>query len=370
MARERNSWLRRDCAGSVAALCLAILAAGCDLLEREVYPVMRSELQVEEGSSDGSRPRFRWLDSHRIVALVGERPDPKPRDRRRMIQSMKVWDLRTNAVSTLVPEDVDALCLADGLFRYMVRKTGTDGKEILEFYSGTEGAMNKVMAGRYDYLTCRPLADLPLPDWTRSIRNPETNLRRLRPEHGFLVIDRDSPTDWPRSIRLYRSGDGHSQGIDLSAMLGKPEPSPSTMGIYATWHAHREAYYVRALKGGDPSWWLHPDGRLEKLWVVNKGDIRFTAPTGAGPLVPTNAFPITAANGVVQGAQGDNGLYSLEDFKNPRRLVKGRIGQEIEVSPDGCKVAYANDERTRIDRDTPRHIYKLQVIDLCSEKRP
>ena len=63
MGQERKSRRWRDGAGSVAALCLTVLTAGCDLLEREPYPVMRSEFQVEEGSSDGSRTRFRWLDS-------------------------------------------------------------------------------------------------------------------------------------------------------------------------------------------------------------------------------------------------------------------------------------------------------------------
>ncbi len=357
--------------GGVMLVLFAAAAYHFDLTDQEPYPVLRSELHVEDMQPGFVNPRFRWLDNDRIVALVGERPDPLPRDRKRMIHAMKVWDVRTNDVRTLVPDDVDALCLADGYFRIMVRKSGPDGKETLEFYAGRAGALQRVSPGRFDSMSCRPLGEVPLPEWTNAVRDPAINLRRLRPEHGFLVIDRDSPTDWPRSIRLYRAGEGREQGVDLSRVLGLHRPSPVIMGVDAIWYPHRGAYFVRALTGGEPFWWLSPDGQMAEAGRIPDGGINYRNRRGTGTqMAPTATFPVQGTTDYDHRFIGTGGLYSLADFLNPRRLVRGRIGQELEVSPDGCKVAYANDDRWRIDRDAPRDVFKLQVITLCTEKQP
>lgn len=122
-------------------------------------------------------------------------------------------------------------------------------KRRLEFYA-EEGALQRVSPAGLTLMSCRPLGEVPLPEWTNAVRYPAINLRRLRPEHGFLVIDRDSPTDWPRSIRLYRAGEGREQGVDLSRVLGLHRPSPVIMGVDAIWYLDRGAYFVRALTGG------------------------------------------------------------------------------------------------------------------------
>lgn len=370
---EQKPKSRRWCYGAAgvvgATLAVFALAFYFDLFEREPYPVLRSELQVEEPQSP-TLPRFRWLDNHRVVVLVGERPDPRPRDRKRMIHAMKAWDLRSNQVRTLVADDVDALCLVDGYFRIMVRTGGPDGKEELVFLAGREDALQRVPPGRFDHGSCRPLADVPLPEWTNAIRDSAINLRRLRSEHGFLVIDRDSPTDWPRSIRLYRQGEEREQGVDLNRMLEAHHPSPVVMGVDSIWYPYRGSYYVRALTGSEAFWWLYPDGRIEEAWRIPDGGIKYRNKGGTGTsMAPTARFPVQGITDYDHRFIGSGGLYSLADFSNPKRVVKGRIGQELEVSPDGCKVAFANDDRRYIDRDEPREVFKLQVITLCSEQQ-
>lgn len=343
-----------------------------DLLEREPYPVLRSELQVEDMRSGIFNPRFGWLDNDRVVALVGERPDPLVQDRKRMIHAMKVWNVRTNDVRTLVADDVDALCLADGYFRIMVRKNGPEGKAVLEFYAGREGELKKVPPGRFDYMSCRPLDEVPLPEWTNAVRDPAINLRRLRPEHGFLVIDRDSPTDWPRSIRLYRPGEEREQGVNVSGMLGDRVPY-ALISIHPHYYAFKGAYDISSegIGKGSGSVWLYPNGRIEPNSNKGRSELRPTGGIGTQS-VQTNAGKVFGASRSAEDPIGDGGLFLHGD--NPetpaKRIRKGRIGQELDVSPDGCQVAFANDERKHIDKNMQRNVYKLQVINLCPEKQP
>jgi hypothetical protein len=186
-----------------------------------------------------------------------------------------------------------------------------------------------------------------------------------------VVIDRDSPSDWPRSIRLYRPDERRELGVDLNRMLGSHRSSPVIMGVDAIWYPHRGAYFVKGLTGGGPFWWLSPDGPIAEAWRIPDGGINYRDGRATGtPMAPTAMFPVQGTTEYDHRFIGSGGLYSLADFSSPRRVVKGRIGQELEVSPNGCKVAYANDERWHIDRDAPRDVFKLQVITLCSEKQP
>ena len=66
---------------------------------------------------------------------------------------------------------------------------------------------------------------------------------------------------------------------------------------------------------------------------------------------------------------GDGGLFLRDSKLNIKRLVKGRITDKIEVSPDGCKVAYGND-RQEPARPTTGLTHKLEVINLCKGLLP
>lgn len=368
---------RYGVAGLAGGLLISLAAAyHFDLLERDPYPVLRSELQVDDVNTNLLLPRFQWLDDHRLVVVAFDHHKPMPNGRSHQMDALVVWDIATNTTTKVVEPDVGGLCVLDGQVLYFKRQidpTGATSRDSQRriHYRGPIGKGEPIpFKEPTDPKTCAPKSDRSgLPEWTSTVRDPAINVRRLRPEHGFLVIDRDSPTDWPRSIRLYRPGEGKEQGVDVTHLLVGP-PQRYAVGIDPEFFVFSGAYYISLIAPGIPAWWLYPDGRLDRLWTVSKGGFPFKPPTGMGAVIPTRVFPITSANGPVQGAHSDNGLYSLEDFKNPRRLVRGRIGQELEVSPNGCKVAYANDDRRHIDRDVPRHVFKLQVITLCPEKQP
>jgi len=351
-----------------ALLLATFIMTECDALGASSYPVVKSELVVEDGAADGSLTNFRWLDDHRLIALVGERPDPTPRGRKRMLQSLKIWDVRSNMVSVLAPPDIDGLCVADGVIRYLERNTAPDGKETFEFYSGTESAIRKVEAGRFSRFNCRLLTEHPLPAWTQKI--PEINIRRLKPEHGFIVIDRDSPTHWPRSVQLYRKGNGQNEGVDLTPMIGS-HAGDGRVAINLRYYEFKNAYYINSPGSNPESVWLFPDGKIESSSDLGRRLISVTGRTGTLSTAIASG-KVFGASRVTEEPVGDGGLFfQLEGDRKPaKRLVKGRIGQEIEVSPDGCKVAYLNDEREYIDPKTPILFHKLQVINLCSEKKP
>lgn len=378
MERDRKSRCWRDGAIGVAGAMLVLLALAYhfDLLEREPYPVMRSELQVDDVDTIRLLPRFQWLDNHRLAVVAFDHRKPMPNGRSYQMDALFVWDIATSSTPKVVEPDVGGLCIRDGQVLYFKRVIDPSGATYRDsqrrvHYRGPLGKGEPIpFKEPTDPKTCAPKSDRSgLPGWTQSIRDPEINLRRLRPEHGFLVIDRDSPTNWPRSIRLYPPGERREQEVDLSRMLGAHQRSPVTMGVYPTWYAHQGAYFVRGFRGGDPHWWLYPDGRLVEAWRIPEGGINYRDRRGTGTyMAPTATFPVQGTTDYDHQFIGSGGLYALADFFNPRRVVKGRIGQELEVSPDGCKVAFANDDRWSIDKDSPRHVFKLQIINLCPEK--
>lgn len=355
--RERKSRRWRDGAVGVV-LVLLVLGYHFDLLEREPYPVLRSELKVEDTHSIFSSPRFRWLDNHRIVALVGERPDPQPSGRQRMIHAMKVWDVSTNEVHTLVADDVDALCLVDGYFRIMVRKSGPDGKEALEFYAGREGALQRVPPDRFDYMSCRPVSEVPLPEWTKSERDADVNIQRLNPEDGFLLIRRES-RDSPAAGMVLHRPDGSSS--DVSSILGdRPVKYPYIQPIYFEF---KKAYLMHLVGS-----WLYRDGRVVQDEALSPKSLAIERSLSGDHLTPTASFSVFVARTFEPSLIGKQGLFEFIESDNHRRVVKGRIGRQREVSPDGCKLAFANDDRWNIDRDAPRNAFKLQIMNLCSKE--
>ena len=349
-------------------LLAALALAGCDVLEASPYPVIKSDLVVQNRPSETIQ-YFGWIDNQRIVAMVIDRIEPNPDGGTRIYRSLKRWDVSSNTMTTLVDDDqIAGVCVGGGNIRYYIKKHTPESKERLEGYFGTDDAIRQTTEkGPFIPSTCELQSKYPLPDWTKNIPNPEINIRRLRPEHGFIVIDRESPRHWPRSIKLYQ----HEKNapIDLPRILEGGGPNPDTLGVYPKWYSHRQAYYLPALRSGSPSWWLMPSGELEIAWQIPDGGIKLPSKTMTRTAISVaTEIPVIGASDYNIETIRESGLYVLSDFNNPKRIVKGRIAQELEVSPDGCKVAFGNDDRPTIDPRKPILFHKLQVINLCPEK--
>ncbi len=370
LARTANiRW--KDCAMRIirllSRLSLTLLAAlsfaGCEASERSPFPVLESDLIVPDGQPASQIRNFRWLDNDRVIALVVDRIDVLPKGYTKVFQSLKIWDVGSNTVTTLAEPDVGGLCVGEGFIRYYVKRTGENGKEVLDRYFGPVGQVKQVvLSGPLDSLTCKLKSEVRLPDWALAI--PDVNIRRLRPEHGFLVIDRDSVDQAPRALRFYRPGTAKDQVADLSNLLG--DPAAKYPLIFLRYFEYKNAYLLNAIVLGQTDKWLFPDGKLEEAWpAIQSGDLHVPKTTFM-PLVPTKTVRLSGANAFDKTAIGHGGLYAIVNSKAPIRLVRGRLGREIEVSPDGCKAAFANDSREKIRWDQ-FVLHRLQVINLCLE---
>lgn len=360
----------RDCAMRiirlVSRLSLNLLAAlsfaGCEASERSPFPVMESDLTVPDGEPRSQIRNFRWLDNHRVIALVVDRIDILPRGYTKVFQSLKIWDVGSNKVTTLAEPDVGGLCVGEGFIRYYVKRTGENGKEVLDRYFGPVGQVKQVvLSGPLDSLTCKLKSEVRLPEWALAI--PDVNIRRLRPEHGFLVIDRESVDKAPQALRFYRPGNTKDQVADLSKLLG--DPAAKYPSIWPRYFEHKTAYLLAAMAKGQPELWLFPDGRLEPALSRDKIDMKLTR-MGSTYSFHTKVGALFGASSFSDDKVRNGGLFFFDERLRPQRVVKGRIGQEIEVSPDGCKAAFGNDTRERVDGYL---IHKLQVITVCQENK-
>ena len=355
-------------------LLAALALAGCDVLEASPYPVVKSDLVVTDVNTQLNLPRFQWLNNHQLVVVAFDHEIPRPNNRAYLTESLVLWDTTTNTTTKIVEPDVGGLCLRNDQVKYFKRKTDPEGmiprdSQQREHFVGPLGKGKRIdFQEPTDAMTCdSKKMQGGLPDWTKNIPNPEINIRRLRPEHGFIVIDRESPRHWPRSIKLYQ----HEKNapIDLPRILEGDGPNPDTLGVYPKWYSHRQAYYLPALRSGSPSWWLMPSGELEIAWQIPDGGIKLPSKTMTRTAISVaTEIPVIGASEYNIETIRESGLYALSDFNNPKRIVKGRIAQELEVSPDGCKVAFGNDDRPTIDPRKPMLFHKLQVINLCPEK--
>jgi hypothetical protein len=140
-----------------------------------------------------------------------------------------------------------------------------------------------------------------------------------------------------------------------------------------TYAMFKGAYVIRTLPNilpfrvGDTAtfWWLYPDGRVEDALMYQRGtdwphaDPRMIELTRAGPI-------LFGEDPTAEGVRyiGKAGIYRIASNMQLKSLVKGRIANWA-LSPDGCKLAFGNDDRPLVEGIRQ---YKLQVIDVCTER--
>lgn len=367
----------------ISLLALLSLSA-CDAFEQSAYPVVDSGIVVGKESAY-------WLDDAHMLVRPGNK-DSVDIGGKKVTEyfPLQIWDIRTNQMSLLpdqnatVGDSFSTPCVGDYVIRYLrQKKLGEDSYAPSEYfvmrYKRIDGKLEFGQAeidtarGDFDKVNCLYSDEVVLPDWAKQV--PKHQITLLKPEHGFLYLDKENYMAVPKGLYLYPPGSNSREGaVDLfKAMNITPVPHEtygySVDNSNVTYYAFKNAYRLD-LRGSDITWWLYPDGHVENggNWGElmprrnNDNQVIDQKYTYLNWYTPTAAFPV-AANYFSHDTIDDFGLYLyMGDRNNPRRLVKGRIDDKLQVSPDGCKVAFLNDDRPYV---TDGEDYKLQVIDLC-----
>lgn len=365
----------------IAVFALFSLNA-CDIFERSEYPVVDSGIVVGDESAY-------WLDNTHMIVRPGNK-DSVDKSGKEATEyfPLQIWDIRTNQLTLLPDQNATAAdsfstpCVGDSIIRYSrARKTGVATWDDISFtipYKSISGKLEfgettqDKFKGAFDKVNCLYSDEVVLPEWTKQV--PKHQITLLKPEHGFLFMDKENYMAVPKGLYLYPPNSTSREGAkDLfPAMNITPIPHEtygySVDNSNVTYYAFKKAYELR-LQNTRVLWWLYPDGHVESGgdWVStypdkdNKKILHFRG------YIPTAMFPV-GANYFNHDTIDDFGLYAyMGDRNNPKRLVKGRVDENLQVSPDGCKVAFLNDDRPYVkDKDE----YKLQVIDLCHKGNP
>lgn len=314
------------------------------------FPRLASQIVVPNGVM---RTSAGWLDNRRLL-FAGRQLSGSEEAGDVIFPNLYVWDTDQDRISLIRTEGaIWDMCVDGGKVKFVYAKPGSrDG------------------------------------NWLASGRFPELGDRFVTPDESrrlFRRSDCERTPDDPRvpggSFRTWlRSGDGYLSGNQDGITLHRPDGVAVRLEVgYQSWPYKGYAPFAGAYlllggardrKTGELKWssrakpgevivlfWLQPSGKAEPVevpygvWNESTGD-RYT-PTRVGILL---------AGGAWQGEQapGFSGLYLFETTGITRRLDLGP-SQVSAVSPDGCRVAYANAPNLW----TAARAMTMKIIDLC-----
>jgi hypothetical protein len=384
------NYLKIQNQSTLAPLVLLILfISGCSASNESLYQVKDSGLLVID------RPLltphlFYWLDNHRIIVQTNGKRVGEPSIDQYHKVGLKVWDVSINKYKDVIAPvvaDLAYLCLSDKLVTFGT--TNWDNKNPQRYFYKAELDQNKQIKniqpnsqiGELNQFTCRLKSENPLPEWAKNI--PQRNIVHLRPQDGFVWIDRDldsfgnplykgaqvGKSGWPRAVRLYRPGESKVQGIDLPIITQEGRNFTNTYGFEPMYYKFKDAYYFNSWSSNN-FYWLYPTGKVDIAWQVQKGDFDKVKMTVGAEFTPTKVGLITRLFDYIQVEKiKHGGLLKVDGHGEFSYITKGRIGQSFQVSPDGCSVAFLNDDRKYIDGRHPMLFHKLQVVNLCAKEK-
>lgn len=297
-------------------------------------------------------PQFFWINNDELLFLaIQVSPDASAQNKERINYTVNRWDTRSGTISKGrdFGENSPRLCFYDGQVLYQFRRKDDSP----EAYHGKLGGPERAVDARDYSRFCRRVEESPkLPKWTggREIRWLE------RINDGF--VDFGDSQKWQENtrVRLYRHGAKQEEGIDLP--FGRRDIAPRF-----PYYQFKDAFFVeshywvhpRPKEIPYPVFWLHRDGRIEKIADVPWGPWRSRASFFVFPVRPglvlyshnaRNEFDIAYA-----------GLYLFNAGKVERIVAGWVVGTA--VSPDGCKLAFTYAPTiTRKDN-------VLQAMNLC-----
>ena len=337
----------------LVALALAAGApAGGAAAADSRYPTVDSRTLT-----DGANPSFVWIDNEELL-FVSAMPNPEAkRTWEQLNYAISRWNTRSGAVTRVraFGHERPSLCLHEGRFLYGRRLR--DGSR--EAYHGKLGeSEQRVDPRRYVPLFCRPRAEVPaLPKWTggREIRW----LEKLGA--GFVDFGEDEKSSENTPVRLYRPGMAQEEGIELPfgrRSIAKRFPYHEFQGAFFVASDYPQS--PRPQRVPYPVYWLHADGRVERIADIPWGPWRQAGlsvfPTRAG-------LAMASSNSTVEGTDlAHAGLYLLNAGR-VEKLAKGWIaGLAVAVSPDGCRIAFSYSPAVTEKKNV------LQAMSLCARR--
>jgi hypothetical protein len=322
-----------------------LLLAGCADLAGSKYPITDSGYWRIPGLLSKS---IYWIDNRRVL-FHGKSAKP---DSAEAHSQLYVWDTEKNTVTPYAYTGrIGTFCLKDGYIWYGVERDekfyvrrGPLGGEQEAYLPPPPEDPELVL--RVNEHTCREYrrADQP--------RSERFSFSPLRPGHGYWGFDYVSRDVGKPLLFL---PEGAPRPIEL--------PIEAREGRLIEYSAYADAYVVSRIAGlaslrdlPTKVWLLYPTGRVD-TFPIPKGpwtgyDARY-APTRAGLLMTSRA--LTAGSG-----PGAAGLY-LVNGDWVERILAGLI-EDIDVSPDGCKVAISVNPYTSELRRS-----RIKMIDVCKK---
>jgi len=326
-----------------------------------------------------------WLDDDRVIfgGYGGPRGVPdelRPGDRPMHTARFLEYRLSTGQFNDRGAIASGGPCADGGYVRYAKPLAGLANSPVEPKWQG--------FYGRYGEETAQPpspprttlvrswnckLEDelAPLPEWTKG-----RQIRRLRPEHGFLEFEDSRSGEW-YPVRIIRPGEGPSSSVPLTRVNALEFDWPP---LYAP--ADR-AYLIGSRRPQSPGvapryylWRLFLDGRIEQIVSVGgvsraarestisppKGiEAAFSGPVGTILPLGSRRFIFNGGAFDGRGNLNDSGLYVLEP-SGIKKLVKGRV-KAISLSPNGCKAAAGVDTQDPMALDQ----FRLHIVDACDK---
>lgn len=363
---------------AILALGLAVLGLnGCDVNEignwfgtKSPYPVKSSGLLF--GASSSFSPIY-WLDNDRVLFPGYSRTHPESADGTEAVTKrfgVYLWNTRDNTYVRHADLNTPGwiLCFNKGFIVYSIGSNGSDEygtKQILK--AGMLGEEKQLRTDIHWFKNPKlEQCKEPKAEVRPEHRGAEVNL--LRPEDGYIYIGLSKiwvgktigPDNQNARVTLYRPGKLApitlpilAKELDYSSKLSYSEYARKYVIIPGAAKSKDVSSSITTWPPGTPKpiYTLSPDGTVETIEVP------------AGPWVTMDAAYITAkgifivSNNAVGANSSNAGGWLLHDGKITKlfdQLVDG-----AGVSPDGCKIAYANNDFN------PKTDENVQVIELC-----
>ena len=353
-------------------IAVAVIFLLCSPTSLWAVPIIEAEAYVASPPIGGSS--IFWVDNDTVIFKgMPMRPASKEVSGERLLQ-FKVSQRKLTDLGSLG----GGLCVSNGNIRYWRPTPETQDKPLSsqqsEWFAGSIGKETKVLPPppKSEWIDetqgCKFNTELPpLPDWMEAAKKEGRLFKRLRPEHGWVELGSSQVkgSAWPKQypIRLYRPGTNEAEGIEIRGVEAKD------IDPIWTYYPFKNAYrLVELMRAGPPKegiatgWWLHPDGRLEIAYQYDRSDTYDGIRTW-GPLIPVRDG-LLSAEWPYPKAKFSPGLYWFDPKGKHRLLVTGELGAWA-VSPDGCKLAFGNENRLNSKGMAQT---RLQVIDTCLDK--
>ena len=357
------------------SLLIVILIAACHADARSPYPVKNSGLLFGGGNLGTYAPIY-WLDNQRVLFPgyeIAQKIGPDGRKQQSVIPpGLYIWDI--NANTHIRHADLESprwgLCFNNGFILYSINSiAGGDTWNKRTIMAGLLGQEKLLPTGvpwdQYpEYQECQPW-----PHEKHTSNFDHALIYSLRPDDGEIVVtparkfsDAFDPTNQDNSVSLLRP-DGKepitlpilAKEMYYGSKLTYSEYVKKYVLVPQTWRSHDITKTGRWPKSEPiPIYLISPAGKVEAIEL----------PPGSS--YPMGAFPTRhgvfwISNDAPSGNSRDAGGWLFHDGKVTKlfdQLVNG-----ASVSPDGCKIAYANDSHTR------ESMIVVQVIDLCAEQK-